>query len=102
MTNEFHLLQSWTPTQGKELTKRQAQRLLKKLKISKLTKFNTGEKGMFRKHRKQYCARLRLMQGREPRNPPANVPPATNHRQLDFKDENVSFAWNGMINTTII
>ena len=98
MTNEFHLLQSWTPTQGKELTKRQAQRLLKKLKISKLNKFKTEEQGPL----KQYCARLRLMQGSEPRNPPANIPPTTNHRQLDFKSSDISLAWNGMINTTII
>ena len=96
--NEFHLLQSWTPTRGKELTKRQADRLLKKLKTSKMIQFkDSNQKDWDGHYVNDYCVKLRLRYGREPRDPPAKLPTTTNQlRRLEPTCSSNSLAWNGM------
>lgn len=86
--NDFHLLQSWTPQRGKELTKRQAKRMIKQLKVSELRKF-TVEFISKDKHESNY-AKISLAIGKKPQTPNPTIP-QRNSRMLVPHDQNYIF-----------
>ena len=76
--NETHLIKSWLPASGKDLTKRQAKGLLRVLKMSQKIVFEAKISEIEHTFRK-----VRLMYGRKPRTPLPTIPKASSHLKLE-------------------